>query len=204
MTMNIICNNCVGARLYEIAKTRFPNPFMWNYIDPFDFISLINNFESYDLSSAKFSLENYKTNTDKSVLCTIEDIKLHFIHHIQNDSYDTPVKDNNINILYKDILTYVKTKWDIRYKRMQDEPIHFLFVFNSINTGDNKYYEVLTKLFKTKKPLTIVIHENVTINECIPSNIQLIRCSNEVMESTTGKIASTILPYLNFDTKITD
>lgn len=40
---NIICNNCIGARMYEVNNMQFPNLFMWNAINCLDFIKLIEN-----------------------------------------------------------------------------------------------------------------------------------------------------------------
>ena len=91
--MNIICNNCVGARLYEVTKQQFPNPLMWMAIDYDDYIKLIENYDTIDLSNPKFELETYKGNNYKSVLITLNnDIKLHYIHYIQDDTKETPVK----------------------------------------------------------------------------------------------------------------
>lgn len=115
--MNLIANNCVGARLYEVTEQQFPNPFMWMTIPLNDYIDLMENYDSIDLNNPKFELEVYKQNPYKTVLVTLNNrIKLHFIHYIQDDKKETPVKEMNTNIVYKDILSYFKTKWFRRVK----------------------------------------------------------------------------------------
>lgn len=46
--MNIICNNCVGARLYEVQHKQFVNPFTWCIIPIDDFMNLILHFDEID------------------------------------------------------------------------------------------------------------------------------------------------------------
>ena len=116
--MNIICNNCVGARLYEVTKQQFPNPFMWMSINSDDFIYLVQNYDIIDFNNPTFELEKYKLNAYQTVLITLNNkVKLHYIHYIQDDSKNEPVKELNTNILYKDILQYVKNKWFNRLNR---------------------------------------------------------------------------------------
>ena len=58
--MNLIANNCVGARLYEVTEQQFPNPFMWMTIPIDNYIDLMENYDSIDLNNPKFELEVYK------------------------------------------------------------------------------------------------------------------------------------------------
>ena len=55
--MNLIANNCVGARLYEVTEQQFPNPFMWMTIPIDNYIDLMENYDSIDLNNPKFELE---------------------------------------------------------------------------------------------------------------------------------------------------
>lgn len=191
--MNIICNNCVGARLYEVTKQQFPNPFMWMAIDHNDFIKLVENYDNIDLNNPTFELETYKSNDYKSVLCTLNnDIKLHYIHYIQDDSKETPIKELNTNILYKDILTYAKNKWLNRLNRSKEEPI-FLFSFNYMQKDYPTYKIILEKLLNIKsKQIMILVHEGVKIEQEIPNNIKIIYCKNEIMELNGSALANAL------------
>jgi hypothetical protein len=103
---------------------------MWMTIPIDNYIDLIENYDSIDLNNPKFELEVYKQNPYKTVLVTLNNrIKLHFIHYIQDDTKETPVKELNTNIVYKDILSYFKTKWVRRVKRNTEKPV-FLYSFN--------------------------------------------------------------------------
>lgn len=189
--MNIICNNCVGARLYEVTKQQFPNPFMWMSIDYDDFIKLIENYDSIDFNNPTFELETYKNNDYESVLVILDnDIKLHYIHYIQDNSKDTPVKELNTNILYKDILLYASIKWKNRLNRSKEEPI-FLYSFNYMLPEYTTYKIILDKLLNIKdKQVMILIHEGITIDREISNNIKIVYCKNEIMELNGGALAN--------------
>ena len=191
--MNIICNNCVGARLYEVTKQQFPNPFMWMAIDYDDYIKLIENYDNIDLSNPKFELETYKGNDYKSVLITLNnDIKLHYIHYIQDDTKETPVKELNTNILYKDILSYAIQKWKNRLNRSKEEPI-FLYSFNYMTPDYPTYKIILDKLLNINdKQIMILVHEGIKIEQEIPDNIKIVYCKNEVMELNGGALANAL------------
>lgn len=186
--MNIICNNCVGARLYEVTQQRFPNPFMWNFISDCDFVKLLNEYNNLNLENTVFSLEYYKKNDYESVLATLENgVKLHFIHYIQNDFEDSPIKKYGTDILYKDIITYAKTKWFSRLKR-SSEPATFLFSFNYAKKDNPKYYEVLGSLLScTCERLIVLVHDSVKVQQVIPNNINLIKCNDDVMGLGNGR-----------------
>ena len=191
--MNIICNNCVGARLYEVTKKQFPNPFMWMTIDYDDYIKLIENYDTIDLNNPKIELETYKYNDYKSVLITLNnDIKLHYIHYIQDNTKETPVKELNTNILYKNILTYAKNKWKNRLNRNKEESV-FLYSFNYMHPDNQEYNIILNKLINiTNKKLIILVHEGVKIEQEIPDNIKIIYCKNEIMELNGGALANAL------------
>ena len=191
--MNIICNNCVGARLYEVTKQQFPNPFMWMTICHDDFIKLINEYDNIDFNNPKFELENYKENKYKSILITLNsDIKLHYIHYIQDDTKEVPVKELNTNILYKDILTYSKNKWFNRLNRSDEKPI-FLYSFNYLSPESDIYFTILNKLLDIKdKPILILIHEGIKLEKEISSNIKIMYCSKEIMELNGSSLANSL------------
>ena len=149
--MNIICNNCVGARLYEVTNQQFPNPFMWSAIKWKDFIKLVSNFEKFDFNNPTFELETYLNNEYQTVLVILNNnVKIHYIYYIQDDTKETPVKENSTNILYKDILSYAKKKWFKRLNRSLEEPT-FIFSFNYMKPDSEKYMRVFKELLKINK-----------------------------------------------------
>lgn len=183
--MNIICNNCVGARMYEILKMQFPNPFMWNAINAYDFIKLVEEYETINLNNPKIELEQYMGQEHRSVLITLDNgIKLHFIHYMQDDTKKQPVKEKNTNILYKDILLYATEKWRKRLLRNITSPV-FMFSFNYMKKENPLYMDILQKLMKTKKNLIIIIHNSIETGE-VPSNIRIIRLDDKTMSLDAG------------------
>ena len=54
--MNLIANNCVGARIYERSCVQFNNPFTWCVIKFNDYINLIKNFNNIDFYNIKVGL----------------------------------------------------------------------------------------------------------------------------------------------------
>ena len=191
--MNIICNNCVGARLYEVTKQQFPNPFMWMSINSDDFIYLVQNYDIIDFNNPTFELEKYKLNAYQTVLITLNNkVKLHYIHYIQDDSKNEPVKELNTNILYKDILQYVKNKWFNRLNRNNEQPT-FLYSFNYMKIDDEQYMQILNNLLELRKyPLIILVHQNIKIEKNIPSNIRVEYCENDIMELNGGMLANAL------------
>jgi len=108
--MNIICNNCVGGRLYEVNNEQFTNPFIWERIDHNDFIYLIKNFNNINFYNTSFKLEYYKSVNYQNVLCIVDNkVPIHFTHYVYDEFTDIPTK-RDLDILYKDILSYCKEK----------------------------------------------------------------------------------------------
>ena len=166
---NIICNNCVGARLYEQNNVKFGNPFMWTAINSEDFVKLINYWNKIDLTDITLSLEQWKPKPYKNVLVTLPfGIKVHFEHYLQDDSVKVPTKrpDSDNEIYCPDAIAYAKEKWFSRLERMTDKPT-FLIVDNYITkladlkkincfdhqvllfTGNKRIDNVLDKKIKT-------------------------------------------------------
>lgn len=192
--MNIICNNCVGARMYEVSKIQFPNPFMWNAINAYDFIKLMKDYEKIDLYNPKIELEQYLKQEHKSVLVTLSnDVKLHFIHYMQDETKEQPIKEKSTNILYKDIISYAKEKWYKRVDRSKEQPT-FMFAFNYMKKNDKLYTDILEKLLKTKKNLIIIMHDSFETPQ-VSSNIKIMKFDDDTMSLDAGlsKIIANIL-----------
>lgn len=183
--MNIICNNCVGARMYEVSGMQFPNPFMWNAINAYDFIKLVEEYDAIDLRNPEMELERYLNRERESVLVTMDNgVKLHFIHYIQDDTKDVPVKEKNTDILYRDILSYASDKWHSRLRRSSEPPM-FMFTFNYMKKDNPSYKDILDKLIGTGKGLIIVMHDSVKTGE-VPPNVRIIKFDDETMSLDAG------------------
>ena len=200
---NIICNNCVGARLYEVSNLEFPNPVMWCATYYEDFIYFIKNYDNIDLSKVDFSLNKYwKDKDDLSVVVSYKNkLKFNFIHYIQDDNYDSPVKSkNNTDILYKNILEYSKIKWNNRLKRLlnNNNPI-FLFSFNFFSEINKNYEELLNKFLSlnTNKKIVLLFSNSINLdNKKIPNNIKILQVEDEILKMSGTPLCNHIKKYL--------
>lgn len=179
--------------MYEVAKKRFLNPFMWSLMSCSDFIKLVNDYDVLHLSNTLFELEYYLKNEYRSVLAVLENgVKVHFIHYIQDDKFDNPTKMNGTEIYYKDIVSYAKEKWFGRLNRTDECPT-FLFSFNYMNKDNPKYYDMLRQLTScVRKKMILLIHDSVAVRFAIPSNIRVVRCSDDVMNLNGSALANAV------------
>lgn len=196
--MNIISNNCLGARLYEVQKLQFLNPFMWCrlYID--DFINLVNDYDNIDFSNVVFDIE-FRLNHN-CVKCTLDDkITVHFGHYVYDENQMTPIKSpNNTDIIYSNILEYARTKWFSRLNRTTEQPL-FLYSFNNMQPNTVEYRKQLDKLLSiTDKPLIIILHECVDVSSInIPKNIKILSLDDKTFSLTGTLLAKEIIQKLN-------
>lgn len=197
--MNIICNNCVGARLYEVQHKQFVNPFTWCIILIDDFMNLILHFDEIDfINDSNFSLEKYRKNDYQTIKVSLPfNIELHYIHYIQDNTYLSPAKDDtNTNIRYNDILTYAKEIWNKRVLRMKEEPI-FMYSFNYTIPNSDQYDNELNKILNinTNKKVLILTHESLNINSN-KENIKIISLEDNVFGWEAIKLANKLSEYI--------
>ena len=125
--MNIICNSCVGSRIYELLGLEYKNPFMWNVIPYPDFKNLILKYSEIDFSNFEVSLyPNPKFPVAQALFDSA--IRAYYIHYHYKKEYTEP-KKVKIDIFANDILGYTKDKIEKRTKRMlaaNEEPIFIL------------------------------------------------------------------------------
>lgn len=125
--MNVICNSCVGARLYEYRNMQYGNPFMWNVIPYNDFKFMILNYKTIDFSKHKTELYTY---SGKSISMTTFDsaVRTYFIHYHQDDSCNGTER-RGVDIYSNNILSYTEEKIQKRTERLlntQEQPV-FIF-----------------------------------------------------------------------------
>ena len=158
--ISLICNNCLGGRFYKIHEFEFNNPFMWNLIEPHEFVRLIKNFDKINLGCTKFEI--IEKNKKQYVNAVIGyNINLNYIHYIYDETKPTLIKIAP-DILGKDILQYVVSKYFERLLRMPKEHI-FLFTpsqFSSeehfINANGDNLLNELNELGKKNNIIVIL------------------------------------------------
>lgn len=146
--MNIIANTCIGARLYQLNKSVYTNPFMWSIVDADSMIKLIKNyknmnFDNYELSKSDyynrtpFYRNQYNTELSNPLFIfkiTIDDlVDLHFVHYRFNACKNVPTV-NGVNVESNKIWEYVVEKYSSRIKRMLANNEHPKFVITVLES----------------------------------------------------------------------
>ncbi len=156
----LICNNCLGAQFYKIHNYEFNNPFMWNCIEPYEFVKLIDNFENIDLNNPKIELCKRGVRNYANIIIG-DNINFNFIHYLYDESKDKPVKVN-ADILYKDILKYAKIKYFERLSKLPNDKIflfttsHYLNEEHFIKCNGDKLLNKLNELAKDNNIIVIL------------------------------------------------
>lgn len=146
--MNLICNSCLGARLYQLNKLEYKNPFMWNIITANDMITLIKNykninFNNYELmksdyySRTEFYRNQFKNELKRSLFIfkirIDNQIDLHYVHYRFNAKESkTVIKD--VNVESNKIWEYVVEKYISRVKRMLSDNEAPKFVITALES----------------------------------------------------------------------
>ena len=161
--MNVICNSCVGSRLYELKSEQFNNPFMWNVIPYSDFHNLIAGYDDINFNNYEVSL--FQQSEDNQVAQTIFDsrVKTYYIHYHQDARYKQPTR-KSIDIFSDDIISYTTDAIERRLIRMQSagRPI-FLFETRNRNRYNGIYTESdILDFINIKTPYTKVLLVNQT------------------------------------------
>lgn len=179
--MNLICNNCIGAQIYNYKNIKYNNPFIWNWINIYDFIKLYINYNDINLLNFNVSLEN--RNNKSNAIVTLNDklINIHFIHYILNSDNNTPVI-NGSDVEYSNILEYTKIKWEDRTLRNSNEVPIFLYSFNfTEKNGVINELEMLLN-YESKYKLIIICYDSLDISKyIIPKNVKIIKLSDDIM-----------------------
>lgn len=159
--MNIICNNCIGARLYNVSNKIFNNPFTWCTIYPDEFIKLIKEFDIIDFYNIKVYLEIFQSRKFPSICVELENgVKLHYIHYIYKDC---DFEKNHPEVYSKKIFEYFINLYYKRLDRMiknNEKPL-FLFSFNYLGKNYNNYLNIIDELKKIDKDIVIIAHNSI-------------------------------------------
>lgn len=171
--MNIICNTCVGGRIYEQYKLQYTNPFIWNAIDTPDFMLLIKNYDNINFNNFKLIYEDdiYKINIDNLLTVTYPHYKYDKninIPTIRSDKFGTHMYSNNID-------TYIIDKYKERLLRCNEMPTFILikgttFGKNIKCLDDDIEYFININTKYNKIAYTDKIYDNNIINNTIIVN----------------------------------
>lgn len=119
-TMNLICNNCAGARVYEIFRAPYTNPFMWSLVRPDEFVHLINHYNDIDFHKRELVL------VENTLSIRIDNaVTIVFIHHFKDERYPEYIKINENNKMqarYRDMDKHILEHYDNRVLRMIGQP----------------------------------------------------------------------------------
>ena len=122
--MNLICNNCVGARVYEALNKQYTNPFIWSLVRPDEFVYLINNYNNIDFNKRELIL------IDNTLSIRIDNkVTAVFVHHIKDERYSEYTKlsiNNQMQARYKYMDEFILDRYDARVSRMTESPIFLI------------------------------------------------------------------------------
>lgn len=168
MTDNVICDNCLGSRLYEANGKQFKNPFQWCVIKPLDMIYLMEEYDSIDFRRHELmvgtlnGMEFLKTRVDGC-------FDVWWVHHIKDEAYDEPTKvDNpslrNADLKYRHIETYINETYERRVERMGSSKPTFIVNFDNYwGMYDNDVVKI--GKMTTKKDDTILVSSDRKCDE---------------------------------------
>lgn len=122
--MNIICNTCVGGRIYEYYKLQYTNPFIWNAINTPDFMLLVENYDNINFNNFELVYKDdiYQMNIDNLIIVTYPHYKYDeniVTPIIKSDKFGTHMYSNSID-------KYIIDRYVERLKRMNEAPTFIL------------------------------------------------------------------------------
>jgi len=180
---NIISNNCVGARIYQLKKDVYETPFTWCLITPSDFLYIYENFESIDFKNAKVGNDGRWY-----FMCVDGKVRIYYPHYRYDKNCKSPTKKgtDELNLYYCKIDDYITEKYKTRVLRMTGRPI-FLIDDKLTDLVDGKcaFYEEDILKYTNKENCIIT-----TSNKKIKGDNVIYKTSPDL---PTGAIAKLIL-----------
>lgn len=133
MINTFISNDCVGARIYQILKKEFNNPFIWSRITYYDFLFLINHYDDNYIDFKNVKIQSGTTN----VINIDDKIKPYYRHYVYNSLYKVPTQLKNkssLDVYYYKIEEYCLQKYKNRLKRFLKNKSKPIFILNQKQT----------------------------------------------------------------------
>lgn len=176
--MNLISSSCISGYIYRKLNMRYMNPFVWGGIDFENFIKLIENYDTIDYWNRNIYYDKKFFIDNEPVLNIDNNVNVVFNHYYKNDKYDIPTKiygDENIDIAYKDIDSYILDNYDRRLNRMIGEPIFIYDDWDFLTHNNN-----IKNLFSIDTNYKIVIATfDKSLKELETDNIKVVIKSSE-------------------------
>ena len=198
--MNIIANNCVGGRLYQVRNTKFQNPFVWTRIVHDQFIYLIKNYDNIDWTHPSFGLNNIKSPNYMNAYCKVNDkLSLHYTHYVYDENEHEPTKIG-LDVKYDKIIDYTKEKYWKRLEKMKKagRPI-YIYSFNAFADTNERYFSRIKDLFDLKPDIYVIAFKSKQITFELPKHIKPIYLTDEEMKASTGSIAHKINEFVPYE-----
>lgn len=184
--MNIICNNCVGSRIYELTKTVYNNPFMWSLLDYESFKNLILNFDKINFNQ----IEIFKTNLEEkfdvfkdSYYLNVDSSKL-IIHypHYKYDNNENNVIKKGTDVFYSKIKDYVIEKYKTRLDRMKNCDVDFFVLSKSQIMSCDDILRLLE--IKTDKKIFAILPDTTEIKKKYSDNVKILLYDSSIKNTT--------------------
>lgn len=205
--MNIICNNCGGADIYNLKKAEFNNPFIWSVVFADDMIKLVsnyneinfNNYEPIILTETIAKENNYdRFNPTITGILIDNKIRIYYTHYLYS-SQKKPTKCGP-DILYFKNYEYAYEKFEKRNLRMlnnKEEPVFLIFSYKRHGWTKEKIQKLISMPIKYKVVLITdekIITENknlaiITIkklNELYKLPLSAIKVKQEIIFKELG------------------
>ena len=197
--MNIISNTCLGARLYQLNKCQYTNPFMWNIIESSSMVNLINMLDGRTDGLVKIQIRksDYLSKRDKYrqifarrhemipttfKLIVNDIINIEYVHYIFSAKDNTPVK-RDINIYYNRIWEYIIGKYIERTKRMMvsNELPKFVITTAEPSYSIDKQYELINCINKTPFKMCLITND---MTDGVNGNCKIIHANIAKLDDT--------------------
>lgn len=174
--MNIISNNCCGARLYQVTNIMFNNPFVWMILSYDSIYYLLNHFTEINWLNYDFEKSSLRKNT--FIISVDNKIKIHYVHYYFDPKAKTLIKQKENawtgDIKYCRIWEFINEKYLSRVKRMMDlkeEPMFLIKEdeFSSINSKHS--LDDIANCSSSYKRIIITKNNNIKRNDNICKTI---------------------------------
>lgn len=158
--MNLICNNCGGAYIYNLKNLEYNNPFMWCCIFADDMLTLISeydniNFNNFDLIRLSKETANANNWTDYKErifgICIDNKLSVYFTHYLFGE-YEKP-KVIEPNVFYFRNYEYVYNKFIKRTEKFiknKEDPIFLIITYKRHGWTDEKIKNLINMKLKYK------------------------------------------------------
>lgn len=171
--MNLISNNCAGARFYQMNNMEFTNPFMWCCIFADDFISLVKQYDNINFSNIKdifltkevsdYNKYNLYDESKHISGINVDGIfSVYYTHYIYDEKYKEPTK-SGVDILYYKNCEYSHNKYIERLNRMimnGKPPVFFAITYTRHGWTSDKINELLN--IDTNYKIFLVTDEHIS------------------------------------------